>query len=93
MAGHTNYNYRGPLPPPKVSLGHRVATKVLGATMFFWMFLRIKEVSKTSKSSKSSEASGGYGLSHQSFRSHWFVTSCSVASVAEHSNDIISEME
>lgn len=46
MAGHhANYKWNGPLPPPKISTGHRIATKFLGATMFFWMFLRIKEVS------------------------------------------------
>ncbi|KAG5359279.1 hypothetical protein CJU90_4019 [Yarrowia sp. C11] len=44
MAGHhANYKWNGPLPRPHVSAGHRIATKFLGATMFFWMFLRIKE--------------------------------------------------
>lgn len=66
MAGHhTNYKWNGPLPRPHVSAGHRIATKFLGATMFFWMFLRIKEVSK-----RASRAASGVELSAATLHTH-----------------------
>lgn len=44
--GHHGPHYSaraGPVPFPKIPLGHRLLAKGLGATMWFWVFYRLRE--------------------------------------------------
>jgi hypothetical protein len=46
MAAHGKYSAgSGPLPLPKISFAHKWTAKLLGATMWFWIFYRVREVS------------------------------------------------
>lgn len=46
MAGHAKYSAgTGALPFPKMAASHKFIQKALGATMWFWIFYRLREVS------------------------------------------------
>ncbi|VVT54297.1 uncharacterized protein SAPINGB_P004005 [Magnusiomyces paraingens] len=42
-ASHGHYKPYGPVPFPHVARSHRFISKFLGATMWFWIFYRVRE--------------------------------------------------
>lgn len=45
MGAHGHYKPYGPMPMPHISKAHNFIAKALGATMWFWVFYRLREVS------------------------------------------------